>query len=591
MNTEPIAFYRNEINIFSIQLKEIKQKLLRLALIRLFVFLLTVFGVYYCIDIPKWPVVIGLSGFVMFLYLVSKYTDLKENRKTIAYLIKINQDEVDIIEGKSTDFDTGERFVDDEHAFASDIDLFGEGSFYQMINRAELKDGTQLLADTLKSNSTDEIEYKQAGIKELSNQPKWRQNFKATAHMIQTDVSRASIVSWLKDYKVFMPNFVVKLSFIFPYLSVLLIGLFIFDIVAFEPVLIIMGVGLLITGVFVKRINKLALHVGQLKQAFSNYSKLIALIEKSTFSSQMCLDQKEKITADGKLASEILSQFSKYLNGLDQRNNILFGVLGNGFLLWDCKHVYRIEQWISRYNRLVEDWFEAVEFYDANNSLANFSFNHPSYILPVLSEKPSVLIKAKDLGHIMINSNKRIDNDLIIDAQNFKIITGANMAGKSTFLRTIALSIVSANIGLPVCAKSYEYSPIKLVTSMRNTDSLKDDSSYFFSELVRLKYIVNAIKNTSYFIILDEILKGTNSKDKEEGSKKFMRKLAQSSSAGVIATHDLGLCEIAEEISSIQNNYFDAEIIDGELFFDYTLKDGICKNMNASFLLKKMEII
>ena len=165
------------------------------------------------------------------------------------------------------------------------------------------------------------------------------------------------------------------------------------------------------------------------------------------------------------------------------------------------------------------------------------------------------------------------------------------MAGKSTFLRTVSLQILMAELGLPVCAETCEYSPIKLITSMRTTDSLSDDESYFFSELKRLKYIVDEIKTEKYFIILDEILKGTNSTDKAIGSKKFIEKLVNSNSTGIIATHDLSLCEVTEEHQEVKNYYFDAEIINDELNFDYRFKKGICRNMNASFLLKKMQIV
>ena len=176
--------------------------------------------------------------------------------------------------------------------------------------------------------------------------------------------------------------------------------------------------------------------------------------------------------------------------------------------------------------------------------------------------------------------------------QQFFIVTGANMAGKSTFLRTVALHIVMANVGLPVCAKESKYKPIKLITSMRTTDSLTDDSSYFFSELTRLKFVVDTIENdTNYFVILDEILKGTNSTDKAIGSRKFVEKLVKLNATGIIATHDLSLTEIEAELEDVKNYYFDAEIINDELFFDYKLKQGVCQNMNASFLLKKMEIV
>jgi len=165
------------------------------------------------------------------------------------------------------------------------------------------------------------------------------------------------------------------------------------------------------------------------------------------------------------------------------------------------------------------------------------------------------------------------------------------MAGKSTFLRTVSLSIVMANCGLPVCATEFNYAPTKLITSMRTSDSLSEDESYFYSELKRLKFIVDEIKNENYFIILDEILKGTNSTDKAEGSKKFVEKLTNSKSTGIIATHDVSLCELANDYNEVKNYFFDAYISNNELTFDYLLKQGVCKNRNASFLLQKMEIV
>jgi DNA mismatch repair ATPase MutS len=165
------------------------------------------------------------------------------------------------------------------------------------------------------------------------------------------------------------------------------------------------------------------------------------------------------------------------------------------------------------------------------------------------------------------------------------------MAGKSTFLRTISLSVVMANIGLPVCANSFKYKPVKLITSMRTSDSLAENESYFYSELKRLKLIVDTVKTDDYFIVLDEILKGTNSKDKASGSKKFVEKLVTLNTTGIIATHDVSLCELENDFKEIKNFFFDAKISNNELSFDYLFKKGVCENMNASFLLKKMKII
>ncbi len=250
----------------------------------------------------------------------------------------------------------------------------------------------------------------------------------------------------------------------------------------------------------------------------------------------------------------------------------------------------KVERWIAENKSVVEKWFEVIEFFDAINSLGNYAFNHKSNVYPILSDE-NVAIEAKDFGHPLLSKEKAVTNDIRLNKEEFFIITGANMAGKSTFLRTVALNIVMANCGLPVFATSFVYSPIKLISSMRTSDSLQNDESYFFSELKRLKFIVDEIKTDRYFIILDEILKGTNSKDKAEGSKKFIKKLVESKSTGIVATHDLSLCTLSDELPQVKNHYFDAEIVNDELFLDYKFKDGVCQNMNASFLLKKMKIV
>jgi len=332
------------------------------------------------------------------------------------------------------------------------------------------------------------------------------------------------------------------------------------------------------------------MHTSKVKDTFRQYSQLLDQIETQTFTSELLKEKQLQITTKGENASTIIKTFSKTLDALDNRNNIFFIFFGNGFLLWDLMQSYKIEQWIIKYANNVEAWFKVVAFFDAYNSLANFSFNHPEFVYPKIVEKKSI-INAKDLGHPLLDKDKRISSDLKINREQFFIVTGANMAGKSTFLRTVSLHIVMANVGLPVCAESSEYTPIKLITSMRTSDSLTDNSSYFFSELTRLKLIVDTIKDESYFIVLDEILKGTNSTDKAIGSRKFVEKLVAGNATGIIATHDLSLCEIEQELDDVKNYYFDADIVNDELYFDYKFKKGICQNMNASFLLKKMEII
>lgn len=443
-------------------------------------------------------------------------------------------------------------------------------------------------------NEVTDIENKQEGIKELSKKPKWRQHFSALASLVKVEHPAKDIINWIHNYKAVFPKFVSFFPNLFSIISLIIVILVSFDLVSGQLLVVWFFIGLGVSSVFLKRVNVLYTDSSKAKDTFKQYHKLLNEIENCNFSSDILIKKQRSIQTESQKASVIFAKFSKMLDALDQRNNLVIAILGNAFFLRDIQHANKIEKWIELYANKVETWFKVISFFDAQNSLANVTFNHPEFSFPKINSDNKI-ITAKNLGHPLLKVSQRIDNNFTIDNQQFFIITGANMAGKSTFLRTVSLSIVMANIGLPVCAKFFEYTPIKLITSMRTSDSLADDESYFFSELKRLKFIVDKINPESseekYFIILDEILKGTNSTDKAIGSKKFVQKLVASKSTGIIATHDLSLCEIKNDLTQIKNYYFDAEIINNELFFDYKLKNGICKNMNASFLLKKMEIV
>jgi DNA mismatch repair ATPase MutS len=484
--------------------------------------------------------------------------------------------------------------VNPAHFYSNDIDLFGIGSFFQFANRTSTIDGKTALANILTENKTDDILEKQNAINELAEKVKWRQHFSALANLVTVKTKSAFITKWILNYTSVFPKFLSALQTVFSIISLTLITAVSFGFLSFTFLVIWFFTGLFITAIFLKKTNNLYSETDNIRDTFKQYHQLLNEIEKENFIAKNLIENQKITQSENKKASLIFKEFSKILDAFDQRNNMMIAVFGNALFLSEIFNAYRVEKWIANYKHTVEKWFEAVAYFDAQNSLANFHFNHPKFIFPELISGKEV-IKSTNLGHPLLKVDKRVDNNFSIDDEQFFIVTGANMAGKSTFLRTVSLSIVMANCGLPVCAESFKYSPIKLITSMRTTDSLTEDESYFYSELKRLKFIVDEINPDSfgenYFIILDEILKGTNSKDKAIGSKKFVEKLTKSKSTGIIATHDVSLCELENQFSTVKNYYFDAEIINDELHFDYTLKDGICKNMNASFLLKKMEIV
>ncbi len=587
---KPIEFYKAEKQNFELDLNSLKKKLATSSTLRLLVFFSIVAGVYFFFGNGKLILAVLLIGVPLFLYLVSKHSDLQEKRDLVKNIIEINKTEISVLNGDYFSLDEGKEFIDPSHFYSYDIDLFGRGSFFQYSNRTATIEGKKELANILTKNEVSNIQIKQKGIKELSQKPKWRQHFSALASLVKVQHPAKDIVKWIHNYKAVFPKVASFLPLIFTIISLAIIVLVSFDFIAGQALIVWFFIGLGVSGIFLKRINVLYEDSSKAKDTFKQYHKLLNEIENCDFTSDILIKKQRSIQTESQKASVIFAKFSKTLDALDQRNNLVIAVLGNAFFLRDLQQANKIEKWIEMYADKVEIWFEVISFFDAQNSLANVTFNHPEFSFPKIV-KDDKIITAKNLGHPLLKVVQRIDNDFTIDKQQFFIITGANMAGKSTFLRTVSLSIVMANMGLPVCADSFDYSPIKLITSMRTSDSLADDESYFFSELKRLKYIVDEIKSKNYFIILDEILKGTNSTDKAIGSKKFVEKLVASKSTGIIATHDLSLCTIEKDLSQIKNYYFDAEIINDELFFDYKLKNGICKNMNASFLLRKMEII
>ena len=584
------SFYNDKITLYETRLAAVKSQLFNSSMIRLIVFGAAAFAIYFFFGSPRLILAIVILAIALFLILVSRHTDLQYKRDKLLALIKINATEIQVLKRNYHTLATGVEYKDPDHSFSQDIDLFGRGSFFQYCNRTALPQGSETLATLLKENAITAIGKKQEAIMELAQMPDWRQNFSAIASLVKTETPYTVIIKWMKQYQAFVPALMKFLPMLFSIASVVIIaGYF----MGFIPGLFLIGwffLGLIISGRFLKKINKLSYDTSKIQTTFQQYKQLIEKLEDTDFQCDLLDEKRRTIVQESGKASKILHQFSRHLSALDQRNNILIALFANAFLLRDLQLSYAIEKWIGEHGHDIEAWFKTIAFFDAYNSLGNFGYNHPDYSYPRLVET-DIVLKSEGAGHPLLDPKKSILNDIRIDNEQFFIITGANMAGKSTFLRTVSLQIVMANLGLPVCAVNAEYNPIKLITSMRTTDSLTDDESYFFSELKRLKFIVDEIQTDRYFIVLDEILKGTNSIDKAKGSRKFVERLVASKSTGIIATHDLSLCEVAEELPQVKNYYFDAEIIDNELHFDYKFKKGICQNMNASFLLKKMGIV
>lgn len=583
-------FYNERIAQFTDSSNRLQNQLRLSSTFRFLVFIGGCVIVYFLFDYWQYALLAAFIIFGFFLFLVSRHENLKRKRDFQIALRDINGKELQILDRDFHGFPTGKEFLEDDHEYSRDIDLFGIGSMFQYLNRSVTKDGVISLARKLNGNNIIDIEKKQEAIKELSKKVNFRQEFWATATLLDNERDPKAMLDWVKDYKPFVPKLFSWLCWLWLGLSIATFTLYFYDLVTGYIPAAVFFIGLGITGKYLKQITAFSGNISSLELFFSQYSQLIFAIEKETFESDLLVQLKSQITTKGAPASERFHNLARAIGRLDQRNNMLFGVLANGLGLWDLKQVHTIENWLQENATHIENWLQAAAEIDALSSLGNYAFNHPDYTYPKIIEG-AFQLQVADAHHPLLDPSKSIGNDISIKSGEFFIITGANMAGKSTFLRTVSMKIVLSNAGLPVSAQNVTYSPIKLITSMRTSDSLTDDESYFFSELKRLKYIVDKIETDRYFIVLDEILKGTNSQDKANGSRKLIEKLSRKHATGIIATHDLSLTEVANEYDTISNYFFDADITNDELTFDYKFKDGIATNMNASFLLRKMGIV
>ena len=326
--------------------------------------------------------------------------------------------------------------------------------------------------------------------------------------------------------------------------------------------------------------------------SFQKYASLLKALENEQFSAPFLNALKQSIVVEKATASLAMKRLSVILNQFDSMFNPLATILMNGLLQYHIYTLFSLTKWKRTYGHTVFQWFHVLGQFESVSSIANCAYNHPEFIFP----KPLYTeggLSMKNVGHPLIPSEKRIGNDIDFKDPSFVVLTGSNMSGKSTFLRTLGVNLVLAKMGSPVCADAFAFYPFHVFVSMRVSDSLQNSESFFFAELKRLKRIIAALEdNQKTFVILDEILRGTNSNDKRAGTIGLLKNLMRHKAVGIIATHDLVIGDMKQEFPDyLSNKCFEVEIVNNELHFDYKLADGVAQNMSAAFLMKKMGII
>lgn len=589
-------YYRENISAYTRQAESLKKKIHLLGSIRLAL----VVGLMVLIWFFKGESVrvltgIGILFLLPFVGLMVYHSKLFARKCYAEALILLCQNELKGLEYDFSAFDGAPEKSTADHSFSLDLDIFGDRSLFQSINRTVTYMGKETLASWFTHPLTNkkEIEERQEAIRELETFTQLRQHFYVTGSLQPGGKNDVSLLAALTGSS---PSFISSLIWraliwIIPAIWVILIIACSLDLVSLAIPGVFYGISFLIAYYKTKQITDLHNRVNAMEKILSTYAELMKSIEGDLFKSKQLSEISQLLAGKEKTASQAIKQLSRYIGALDQRISFM-GIQLNIFYLRDIRTAMQLEKWKQVYATQIVDWFDALARFDAYCSLGGFAFNHPDYIYPTISDT-YFRMDGKALGHPLLRRDVCVKNDIAIEKSPwFLIITGANMAGKSTYLRTVGVNYLLACIGTPACADSLTVYPAKMVTSLRTADSLMSNESYFFAELKRLKMIIDRLQQGELlFIILDEILKGTNSVDKQKGSIALMKQLVANQACGIIATHDLALGQLEQEFPNRIKNYrFEADITNDELTFSYLLREGVAQNMNACFLMKKMGI-
>lgn len=593
----PENHYTERLSLTEGQLQQVKKQIFRISMLRLALFIAGIAGLYFFFNQTTLLIVcICLTFFPLFI-LVKIHNRFFIRKEWLETQARIIQEELQALSGDYSSFEDGKEYVNPEHPYSFDLDIFGRRSLFQSINRTCTFFGKVRLAEWLQNHLHEKtsIEKRQEMIREISEHTLFREQFRVAGlvhHGQSSDGEK--IQAWSQSPAQYLHAGWVK-AFIWgvPVINSLLLITSLAGWTSFSWLGLSFGIFLVLSFGIIKRATYIQETYGKQLKSLNGYARLIALAKAEEWKSAGMQELMERFNLNGQSPVQALQQLSKELDRLDLRNNQFLYVLLEGSIFFQLQEIVRIERWKVRYGQHISEWLETVGELDALCSLGTFAYNHPQYTYPELTEKPFCFL-ATQMGHPLMPASQCVKNDATIPSRPFfLIITGANMAGKSTYLRTIGVNYLLACIGAPVCCERLRLHPNQLITSLRTSDSLSDNESYFFAELKRLKRIIDLLnQGKQLFIILDEILKGTNSMDKQKGSFDLIRQFMQLKANGIIATHDLLLGNLIKQFpEEIRNYCFEADIKENELTFSYKLREGVAQNMNACFLMKKMGII
>lgn len=536
-----------------------------------------------------------LLGFYRF---VQWHQRIDRQARRLEALAKVNDREARALDGDYADYPDGAEFIDHQHPYSFDLDLFGAYSLFQFLNRTATEGGRQQLANWLSGPAeTEEIISRQSAVRDMAQQLDWRQQLQALGETLHEPPGRiAELKAWLADAPVAAHSPGLRAAL---WMAPLWFALVVWLWLVWLPwgvALLLMAPPAWLLARKREEVDRLHLRTGRVASLLRVYADLISQAEAGAFRDARLVGLSAVLApTDALKASAALRQLAYYLGQLDVRYNV-FSILLQFGGLWDLQWAYRIDRWKEAYGGRLFAWFEALAELETLASFGNLHYNYPGWAFAVITDQPR--LEGQALGHPLIHERKRVANQISIGQPAcLHLITGSNMAGKSTWLRTVGLNIVLGLSGAPACALALRLPQWQVYTSMRTQDALHESTSSFYAELKRLRFILEAAENPEktggrpVFFILDEILKGTNSRDRHTGARALIRQLIQGQGAGLVATHDLELGALeAQAGGRIENWAMEVAIEGAELRFDYQLRQGVSQSFNATLLMQRMGI-
>ena len=593
----PEEIYSKNIEVNKQKSDLLKTRINIVSVLRLILVLICIAADYVLYRSNNINVLFGatLIFILLFLFMVYFHDVLFKKKSRIDILIKINKDGLNRVKGNLNEIDDGgQEYLYNDHPFINDLDIFGCNSLFKIANTCATEGGRKRLADILMRNikfDKNEILDRQECIHELSGKINWRQKL-----IVESSFSKGKKTGNINEFIEYskkdksISSVSVIIAIIFILITIVSIFAVCKRVLPISFILLDLMVNYLVVKTMSQSLKKEIIMFESIKRTMSSYSRILGLIQDEQFKSNYLIELQRKLISE-KSQNNIIDCKSamKKLDNIfgcigDSTHNAYYFIANTLFFL-DIFLMRSMQKWRKENGAYLEEWLEVMYKIDEMCSFANLDFEHKSWCYPQINSKEC--IEGTNIGHPLLSSTSIRNSFSLKENHKIALITGSNMSGKSTFLRTIGINMIMSYSGAPVCADSFSCGIMNIYTCMRTKDNLEESISSFYAEILRIKMLIEAAKDgEKVFVLLDEIFKGTNSQDRHIGASILIKQLIGYGGMGLVSTHDLELCDLEKEDDKIVNYNFREFYEDNKIKFDYILRPGKSETRNAVHLMR-----